>query len=817
MTMIFIVFALNIQDWIGGINHVFSIERQLIKKYPEKSKIKKRMDIIGLFACNLVISCGAGTLLVIPLVIYSRFDYIGYILDDIFLNIAIDYIDLVYSPVKYVTVSISVATGEMPEFILPHFNWLTEYENCFNFIYAFAGITYYANIENKISLKNAVEVPIVYYQNLTTFVPLVFQRWTECQTISLVIHFNLFPTVRDTSYHISDIYAYLGFKRAYDCLTYGHYCELETKSLSNYEPLDNYKRVVGMHPLTIFYILPRSDDVQDQFRQLDFMKIYYNPFLQIPYRITYPVQFTNTNNKRSEFILGEKCHQITFMCKFCNVSSEDFYTYYFSDIHTSCQQLGESSISRQTFESIFMDATGNGKKLTYFKLPSLEDFKLMETDWEHLRNIQTAKSLSKVLWLKPRVDEIMLSILLETMQEPSTDIDWQRSRWGPGVGATPLMNLIIGNIKLDTMSFNFVTCGNKLNSLDLLIYLHSFDTITWLILILVVYISVYMVRSIRKTYKEGLETIHHDSDSLLLAIYAFLLNTSVSTRELRKNNKLRRFFVVWLLTSIIISNSYKGENISKATEPMQFQKLEKILDLKRFQLFAKAINTDEYFGFSFHSRYRSTDFGSELSGHLHDILGNSNFSPMITSAWNQISLENKSSLDNDSDSAYKWNQDIMDLAKMLLELHRLPFNITSNKSVLEVGTLIGKCNKTAFIGRQDEVNEIVKNLEGDCNTLIYTGKDRFLEKTATWFVQENGGCYIKDRLSYLGESGIYTFWKQLIDRSRKDSGKNLCSRNAIPSISLQSNIRVIFYAVSCLYVIISVAFGLELLGVLKST
>ncbi|CAL8149357.1 unnamed protein product [Orchesella dallaii] len=89
LVILFTVLVMKLEDWIDGINHVFSIERRLIKnlflsEYPEKPKPTKRMDILGLCACNFVLSMVAITTLAIPLAIHSKFDYIGYILDDLF-------------------------------------------------------------------------------------------------------------------------------------------------------------------------------------------------------------------------------------------------------------------------------------------------------------------------------------------------------------------------------------------------------------------------------------------------------------------------------------------------------------------------------------------------------------------------------------------------------------------------------------------------------------------------------------------------------------------------------------------------------------
>ncbi|CAL8147398.1 unnamed protein product [Orchesella dallaii] len=562
-----------------------------------------------------------------------------------------------------------------------------------------------------------------------------------------------------------------------------------------------------MYPLTIFYILPDYPTTNKKFEELDFKFIYYNPFLQIPYRITFPLVNSEINSDVPEF--GGRCKELTFMCKFCNVRFDFDDNYHFSDTSINCSFPLMNGL-QSTLHKLYNEITGNGRNITHFKLISLQNFDVDLTDMPFLRRIHAAPTTFKVLSLKPKLDEIILSILTETMPEPepSKRLYWQAIHWAAvaGFGATPsFLNFGYSIIQLDTQSFNFVTCDSKRGSLFSMVYgyVQSFDIYTWLLLLLTIPMSIFMVCMVWRTLKFGK---YGQLSSITLTIFASLLNTAVETRELRRNRKLRGFFSVWLLTSIILSNSYRGDSISKTTAPSKVVKAEKIVHLANFQLFSKPISAIVDIFSNFRNYHIHTELGSRIYNFLWLKLGIIEFERFMTAANNLSDPGNgkhSSFLNN-----FTYNKaDDKEVARILFQIERLPeVNLSHRNTSLEreVYRFIGKCNKTAYIGRQQEIGEITRSFWKQGQKSMYAGTDKFLEKSGTWFIQESGGSYMKERLSYLEESGIYDFWKRHIHNSAITL--DLMNSPHQVSISIDSNIAFIFYTLLLLHVISTLVF-----------
>jgi len=258
----------------------------------------------------------------------------------------------------------------------------------------------------------------------------------------------------------------------------------------------------------------------------------------------------------------------------------------FTDFPIHC----DSKNFRNTMHRLYLKETGNGKNFTYFKPVPFGDLyfaghSLEKTDLKVLHSIQHARSNAVVLNLQPNLDEIIMSILLEGTKDDKdfpTGRNWENLRHSPIVGASPYLAYNYGILQMSSRSFRFLTCdGNP--SVNFLVYFQSFDLQVWLLLIATV--IVLMVTVIILTVKLHLEVVN--AFPLLLSIIALLLNTVVYTKEQFNNLKLRGFYAIWLLTSIIISNAYKGINFSKTAAPNRIPQLQNFNQLSGFQLFSK--------------------------------------------------------------------------------------------------------------------------------------------------------------------------------------------------------------------------------------
>ncbi|CAL8126144.1 unnamed protein product [Orchesella dallaii] len=510
-------------------------------------------------------------------------------------------------------ISISQIVEGQRMFILQRFNWLKDFGSCFNFVLALDGVQYAPKVPHQ---RIETLVPYVNYRKLQTSLPYKFQRWTTCQTLSIVLNFDYYMPVRKMSNELLKVLNILGFDGANACLPFGHLCSVVQYDFETiFKPSSIHQRPLGMYPLQIFFVLPDTPG-SNKFTLLTVIRKFQpNPFHQKLFRIIFPVQEKiDVSGNFIDAILVEEslCKEITFLCMYCNTSI-NIYTqtqYLFTDMKSSC----DSADLQNILLNLYFNATGNGKKLTYFRYLDNKDLQTQidTADFTILQDIQNAKSIFDILNRRPKpsIDHIITSILFDD--------------FGAGI-STALQSSI------------------------------------------------------------GLKTFYH------------LLKAA--------DNR---------------SNSKSSSNFK----------------------FLKTMN------FSLKQDY--------------------------------------------------------DNAQLMFHTHPAPPNINTSIAL----SLIGKCDKTAYVGRQPEIHRLVNDFYEENNTFIYAGKAHFLEIPSVWHAQESGGYFIKERMSYLGESGIYDFWKGWIERGWERKGGGSIK---IRKISLASNIVVIFFVIFWANVIAILTFITELL------
>ncbi|CAL8145919.1 unnamed protein product [Orchesella dallaii] len=126
-------------------------------------------------------------------------------------------------------------------------------------------------------------------------------------------------------------------------------------------------------------------------------------------------------------------------------------------------------------------------------------------------------------------------------------------------------------------------------------------------------------------------------------------------------------------------------------------------------------------------------------------------------------------------------------------------DVKTINSFVDVKDLIENCDRTAYVVEQREILEGVKYFRRYCNHRIYSGRDALFLKSGIWYAQESGGYYMRNRLRYLSYSGIHQHWMQLIELSHNLFPTKSCNEDEseYTSLSMTSNIVVIFYAVVC--------------------
>jgi len=114
-------------------------------------------------------------------------------------------------------VFLTISTAQNFNLILPHINWLADFDTCFNVLYTWKVMLHFPSFFNH---RNHKIVPIVYFTNATSQLFLGFSRWTMCQTLSIVANFEHLTPSEINSY-MGMAFVNLGFQRARTCNQYG--------------------------------------------------------------------------------------------------------------------------------------------------------------------------------------------------------------------------------------------------------------------------------------------------------------------------------------------------------------------------------------------------------------------------------------------------------------------------------------------------------------------------------------------------------------------------------------------------------------------
>ncbi|CAL8145916.1 unnamed protein product [Orchesella dallaii] len=541
-----------------------------------------------------------------------------------------------------------------------------------------------------------------------------------------------------------------------------------------------------MLPILIFFIC--IDDNQKEFYRLDFTSLYYSPFLQIPYQLLYSTNKTNSILEDPQ--IKSEPENITFICKFCNNSNRSESVEkllsgknYFTEISVTCLNTVSGEGCRSRMHETYLRITGDGKYFTYFNFESVR-FKL-----EKIIKIQKASSAYKVIKTGSKLDEIIFSILIEGMPLPYNPQIWHYAKQFPAVGIIQDIAYAYTNLQTESESFNFLTCDGKLTVPRFKILLEPFNIHTWFVLLSCVVLTIVVMRVLEQNIFPKEE--HISIVSILTSITAFHLNTAVDNRSWGNSQYLRRYLAIWLFASIILSNAYRGDHFSKILAPRKIDEKAHFSQIQNFVLYTKddCVPSQGYLECSQFVMnflvWLHTELGAKLFERFRTMLVGKNYHALsLTAFYNETFLmEQNFAVTSDRN-----------IARLFLRLET-----TTVRDFLDVERMVGKCDGTAYVAEQKEILNGVKYFRRNCNPRMYSGRDALFLKTGIWYAQESGGYYMRNRLRYLSYSGIHQHWMQLIELSHNSFPTKSCNEDEsdYTSLSMASNILVIFYAVVC--------------------
>ncbi|CAL8145820.1 unnamed protein product [Orchesella dallaii] len=458
--------------------------------------------------------------------------------------------------------------------------------------------------------------------------------------------------------------------------------------------------------------------------------------------------------KIADLYFGGECEQIIFMCKYCDPNRGNFqYTNQWLEVGNQyveypfkCSSaFDEIADNRKMLESIYNKVTQDGQNFTYFKFNSqVVEISFSSFEYKLIERAKYARNIGEILVIfrespdhQANLDDIMLSILLEKMPKPpsSNKYIWKYSELSPALGAVGT-EANLNTIKMSSNYYNFLTC-DKRQLINPGVYIKPFKSQVWIVLGSAIVLTVAMnAISIKTDGRYFPFHIEYEKCSISLTILSLLLNTFGYGMNIYKNKTLRTKILlgVWLLTSIILSNAYRGDTFAKTVAPLETANVETFEELLSFTVYTESICSINQGQDIVHCFTFNFNLFTWLSRHL----------PSDTELSTVVSLFN---LGPGGSATFErvLGVKLLKMERTMIELI-MRTNLVDHekyKTELNVENLLGKCHKTAYIAVNRDVQRLVKNLNKNCSEkIMYSGKDKWFEETSEWYVEENGGSRI---------------------------------------------------------------------------
>ncbi|CAL8145913.1 unnamed protein product [Orchesella dallaii] len=604
--------------------------------------------------------------------------------------------------VLYITTTHSQES--IPSLTLPHTDWLSGFDDCYN------ALVLYKNIQLT-PQSSLLSPPLSLFQfpaPIPNFNVVHFQRWTYCQSISIV--FDLANGTNETIIDELD-----------------HVFGEITTSFQSLNPLRRSKNSIAKVrfktlPHFLFFIVSNRSSSKESIDYSVWSSITKHQFLQIPFKIVYDI-----GHSRHGITFKNEIAEAVFMCKFCDYDSYIENTvievYPFTEFSLGLTQV---SPSRLDFEEAYNNATGDGKHVIHYLSPYFQ-FQIDE-NLTRLNQIRNAKSASQICSIHAQLDEIILSILLENVDK----VDGLRTdgkKFGyPWISVIEDVPPNVNFVPVETVSYNFVTCDGigLANSLSFSALLHPFQWNVWLILVANIGIT---YGALFLTFKLTGKRTH--LGIIVLHVIASLLSTTVETG---KKNRLMMVKAVWLVSSLVLNPAYRGDNFAEIVTPIKFTKTwTNFLQLNdgNFTLFTPSNRVGM-------ERTYFSSFGYAFLKWIRFQLGERKYEQFTK---------------NEEKFHYEVLNSLPPLTKLFQKI-----KVFHLKNSSGVGNVIGNCNKTVFVDHEVTIKENLENYRRKNPNLpmpVYSGDDAIFKNMRSWYFTKSGGNYLHTKMLHLIGSGMY--------------------------------------------------------------
>jgi len=328
-----------------------------------------------------------------------------------------------------------------------------------------------------------------------------------------------------------------------------------------------------------------------------------------------------------------------------------------------------------------------------------------------------------------------------------------------------------------TQEFRFLSCGQPPQEpINFFLYFLAFDSLTWIFIFVVFFIATTIVNVIVKgSFLDG-------------AFYGLTILFDQGQSVMVNPKKIPSIYWItgaWILMTLILTNAYKGDNITKLVSPLVKIPYGNLSQLVRdnFSFISKGILIDNYDV----SEYLPYGTGAPFEAEVE--MWHGNITRLYLPGWYAF------------------------LRPMFLKM--------KEEGYIETVGILRNCSGQAYVGWSDEL-EIMSIELSVLNPLakakICTGKEIYSSRNVGWEVIVFHDQSIYPRLSVLYESGMSQRLQGLKVNAIKlfsiaEASKNNELEERDPKgANLEGNIKTIFFIMLVLLSIACVGYGLENLG-----
>jgi len=362
------------------------------------------------------------------------------------------------------------------------------------------------------------------------------------------------------------------------------------------------------------------------------------------------------------------------------------------------------------------------------------------------------------------VDSILINALTPNISKIIDHGSWYAKHISPKISVqTRETNAQLAFVT-SAEEFRFVSCGKPSKSpVNFAVYVSPFDLSTWVLLLTVNFILSVIIT----VHKRG-----SVSEGLLRGLVILVEQGDSAVANIKRKPFLYWICGPWILITLIMTNAYKGENITKLLAPYKSIPYENLSQL---------VNHN----FKFLTETTTIRHPHEMHASL-----------TLPYIWFLMSGMNNW----DKNYSPQWKKPIQQILSLKVKCYDVPFKRSRQE--------LTSCKKTAYVGWTSETSqlyEIVSLMFPEYkDEKLYIGKEVLFKQNVGWELDNFNEESIYTKLSVLHESGIAMRFSALLLNAKRFHNINIFNATnkfhiKVKGITIKGNIFTVFILVSGLF------------------